>query len=399
MNTYGTPISINNGLPELLEQIKLDGSDYNEDYIRNLAFDHPSCLPISDIDGAYKGAVSICKELRTPVGPLDALMVNPDGRLIIVEAKLWRNPQARREVVAQVLDYAKELSRWDYEDLQRAVSANLGKKGNALYEMVKAIEPDLEESAFVDAVSRSLKEGRFLLLILGDGIREGAGSLTSFIERVGNLEFTFGLVEMGLYRSASTGTIFVQPRVLVRSEIVRRSIVRIKDGVVDIEEESGELDEPIELNEREQWYLNFWKEFKAELTLDDPEQPTPEPNYSGNFYFAMPPSGSQVWVSAYFFQNKNQTGIYLRLKKGNLAERLSAALLDDAEAIQAELGSEAVIGEDKHGNLTISTVRQFTDLRSPVNRSEIKQFLLETANVYVNTFRQRLARLVEDSAV
>jgi hypothetical protein len=130
IDTYGNPLLIQNGTPHRLNRIQLDGKEYNEDYIMNLVFDHPSCLPIAELDGAYKGAVSICKELRTPAGPLDALLVNPDGRLVVIEAKLWRNPQARREVVAQVLDYAKELSRWDYEDLQRAVSQNTGRKGN-----------------------------------------------------------------------------------------------------------------------------------------------------------------------------------------------------------------------------------------------------------------------------
>ncbi len=35
---------------------------------------------------------------------------------MLVEAKLWRNPEARRKVIGQILDYAKELSRWNYED-------------------------------------------------------------------------------------------------------------------------------------------------------------------------------------------------------------------------------------------------------------------------------------------
>jgi hypothetical protein len=50
--------------------------------------------------------------MATPAGPLDALFINRHGALGLVKCKLWRNPQARREVVGQILDYAKELARW-----------------------------------------------------------------------------------------------------------------------------------------------------------------------------------------------------------------------------------------------------------------------------------------------
>ncbi len=217
-------------------------------------------------------------------------------------------------------------------------------------------------------------------------------------ERVGNLEFTFGLVEMGLYRQASTSTLFVQPRVLVRTEIVSRSIVSVKEGVVEIEENTGDGEETSELNEDEKWYLDFWTEFKDQLILDDPDQPISKPNRFGNLYFAMPPSGSVAWVSVYFLRAKNEVGIYLRFRKGNLAERFSEALLNDREAILEELGAGAECGEDKNRNFTIWHTRNYEDLRSPSNCSEIKQFFSEKANLYVNTFRPRLMRLSENSS-
>jgi hypothetical protein len=397
IDAYGNPFLIQNGTPHRLTRILLEGKDYNEDYIRNLVFDHPSCLPIAELDGAYKEAVSICKELRTPAGPLDALLVNPDGRLIVIEAKLWRNPQARREVVAQVLDYAKELSRWDYEDLQRAVSQNTGRKGNSLYEMVKAANPDLEESAFVDAVSRSLREGRFLLLILGDGIREGAGSITSFIEKVGSLEFTFGLVELGLYQNGGEDLIFVQPRILARTEIIRRSIVTVREGRPVIEEEAGDEEEvAAAINASERWYLDFWNEFKAGLQLDDPNQPIPKAPKSSNIDFSMPPSGSQAWITASFRTKKRRIAVYIRFSKGNLAERFSERLLSDIDAIKEELGPEAEVGTDANGNLTVVTRLQFDDLQDPANRERIKQFFAEMVNRYVTTFKPRLERILEE---
>ena len=48
------------------------------------------------------------------------LLITPDGNLVLVECKLWRNPQARREVLAQIIDYAKDLIRLDFEALGRS---------------------------------------------------------------------------------------------------------------------------------------------------------------------------------------------------------------------------------------------------------------------------------------
>jgi hypothetical protein len=80
--------------------------------IQALVHAHPACLPITEIDPMFAGPVPICTELNTPAGPIDNFMVTPSGLPVLVECKLWRNPEGRREVVGQILDYAKELSRW-----------------------------------------------------------------------------------------------------------------------------------------------------------------------------------------------------------------------------------------------------------------------------------------------
>ena len=105
---------------------------FDESFLQDLLFRFPETLPISNIDAAYAGAVPVCRELWTSAGYVDALYVNALGRLTLAEFKLWRNPQARREVIGQILDYTKELASWSYEDLQREVSKALQKKGNVL---------------------------------------------------------------------------------------------------------------------------------------------------------------------------------------------------------------------------------------------------------------------------
>lgn len=69
--------------------------------IQSLVHAYPTCLPIVEIDPMYSGPVPICTELRTPAGAIDIFMVTPSGLPVLVECKLWRNPEGRREVSAR----------------------------------------------------------------------------------------------------------------------------------------------------------------------------------------------------------------------------------------------------------------------------------------------------------
>jgi hypothetical protein len=82
-----------------------DVKGQDEVWLRDTLFRNPEIIPTDDIDPAFGPLVPLCKELRTDAGRIDAVFINERGRLTIVECKLWKNPQARREVVAQTLDY------------------------------------------------------------------------------------------------------------------------------------------------------------------------------------------------------------------------------------------------------------------------------------------------------
>jgi hypothetical protein len=206
---------------------------YSEDWLQDLLYRHPRALPIAEIEESFLGLVPVCREMETPVGPVDVVYVTPSGRPVIVEAKLWRNPESRRKVIGQILDYAKELSRWNYETfdaaVRRARRREDGDQPKGLHELMGFAKDSLEAARFFDSLSQSLKRGDLLLLIVGDGIREGVGAITEFLEGHASLHFTFGLVEMAIYRMPDGGQL-VQPRVLAQSTIVRRVVVEVRDG-------------------------------------------------------------------------------------------------------------------------------------------------------------------------
>ena len=195
---------------------------------------HPHLLPIGQVEPSFTDLVPVCVELPTAAGFLDNLLVTPAGDIALVECKLWRNPQARREVIAQIIDYAKELSTWNYETLEEAIRRTKPYDGPSgagpkhLYEYVAKLG-DIDEASFIDAVSRNLRRGRFLLLIVGDGIREGLESMTEYLQQFAGLRFTLALVELVLYEGPAIGCI-VQPRLLAKTTNIERGVVSVSEG-------------------------------------------------------------------------------------------------------------------------------------------------------------------------
>lgn len=406
---YSSPLKIDltNNEVEVLKPIPITAKDgsFNEAFIQDLVFRFPNSLPVEQIDRTFSPLIPVCCELRTPAGPLDVLYVTPEGRLVILEAKLWRNPEARRKVVAQILDYAKEFRKWDYEDLQREVSRATGDKGNVLYNLAKKHNSELSESEFVDGVSRSLSSGRFLLLIVGDGIREGAAGIADFLSDVGNLEFTFGLVELAIYQ-AENKQIIVQPRVLVKTAIIQRTVVSVKNGKIDLEDSDSGFNEELEekgeqiLKDHEIYYTQFWPEFIDQLQLDDKSQPMPSvlgkvTKFSSTF-FHMPPNGHVSWLTVYFDKKASEVGVFLCFRRGNdIMENAYKQLKLDREEITQDLGLD-VEWDSIDGKNTVTIKRNFDELFAESNREEIKRFFSDSVNRFVNTFRPRLQKILDD---
>lgn len=212
---------------------------YDENWLQQLLFETPELLPIGEIDPVFAPAVPLCRELPTKAGSIDLAYVSEQGLLSIVECKLWRNPDARREAVSQILDYAKEINRWSYEDLSNAVgrAADRPDGANALFDLVKEQNDTIDEQTFVDDVTRNLRSGRFLLLVVGDGIREGVERIADYLTQSAGIRFTFGLVELAIFDmpDESVGGIIVEPRVLARTFEIERAVVRVADARVVVD--------------------------------------------------------------------------------------------------------------------------------------------------------------------
>src|SRR5438270_5314743 len=149
----------------------------------------------------------------------------------------------------------------------------------------------------MNALTANLRRGRFLLLIVGDGIREGVEAIAEYLQLHAGLHFSLGLIELPIYVMPN-GDRLVAPRVLARTAVITRNVVAVPDGyaVDEVEEPTGvaEIDpERTALGDQSQ---RFWTEFLDNyLKLDDPEQPKPRPARLGYISFPLPgaPVGSR----------------------------------------------------------------------------------------------------------
>ena len=132
----------------------------------------------------------------------------------------------------------------------------------------------MKEAEFVDKVTRHLRRGEFLLLIVGDGIQEDAANIVDFVQRHSGLHLNLAMVEAALYRD-SDNSLIVQPRVLARTEIVQRFVV---DGGLVEEVPVVDLDEQQEtLSDQEEENLRFWRAVVRDLSFADVSVEVPAP--------------------------------------------------------------------------------------------------------------------------
>jgi hypothetical protein len=234
----GQPVLARANTPSrILEPIRLGkGTGFDEDWLQRILFDHPEALPIADIEPGFAPLVAVAREVPCGHGFIDNLYLTGNGEIVLVEAKLWTNPQARRKVVAQTLDYVAALSRIGYEALEAAVlqSQTASPKPDTLYSFVSARPDVLEERHFVDAVTANLRRGRILALAVGDGIRREAEALGDLLQSHAGAHFTFALIEMTAYHADNDGILLV-PRTLARTAMIERGVVRVEDGRIAVD--------------------------------------------------------------------------------------------------------------------------------------------------------------------
>jgi hypothetical protein len=229
MKQHTTPILISKSKTVCLDRVDLQKSQYDEAWLQAICYENQNLLPVNEIEPSFSGHVPICMELNTESGPCDIIYLNEEGMITIAECKLWRNPEARRKAVGQVLDYAKDIARWSYAKFEQRCLDARKETDMTLYQIMQTYFADLIESEFIDKVQKNLSNGRFLLLIIGDGIRENMEDLVAYIQANSGLSFCLSLVEIPVYKNSENNDLLLTPRILVKTKEIEHTVVKFSD--------------------------------------------------------------------------------------------------------------------------------------------------------------------------
>lgn len=211
---------------------------YSEAWLQNLLDEHPEVLPIEQIEPGFGPLIPLCRELPLDFGAgrsgaLDNLFATATGGLVLVETKLWRNPEARRTVVAQAMEYAAAVFQLGYEELENAVRSARRAAEQSVEPLTALVavhaHASFDEATFIDAVTLNLRRGRAIVAVVGDGIREDIAPLVELLQSHAGLRFVFALVELGVYEAPVPGVRVVYPSVLAQTRLIERGVIQVDE--------------------------------------------------------------------------------------------------------------------------------------------------------------------------
>ncbi len=204
------------GAPSLaLERCSARDLGLGESWFRDAIFATPELVigPCRAAGVTDDDWYSWAREFRVEVGSIDVLLISSQGRVAIVETKLSTNPELRRRVLAQALDYLTHLS-------------------DALDASMPSIPIDANGDfvADVDDIQECVQQGDVLVIIVSDDVDPRVAKLSrSLIADNLVKEWDLALIDLALYRTpgAISGEHLVVPHVrnLVWSE--PRQVVRV----------------------------------------------------------------------------------------------------------------------------------------------------------------------------
>jgi hypothetical protein len=105
--------------------------------------------------------------------------------LTLVETKLIQNPESRREVIGQIIEYAANASEFWASGRARQHAAEFWSKQNEELEQIlqKELGEEIDIEALWDSVEANLKRGRIRLIVVADELRPEVRRMIEYLNR------------------------------------------------------------------------------------------------------------------------------------------------------------------------------------------------------------------------
>ena len=185
--------------------VKVEKSTFDkEDFLQQYIYENPESIPLYDIKEDVRLLI-LAREFPTTSGPIDALGIDKEGEIYIVETKLFRNPD-KRTVIAQALDYGAALWKHsgDFALFISALDAAVVETFNTTLVAKLREFFDLSEeevATLLESVRRNLSEGAFRFVVLMDQLDSRLKDLVIYVNQ--NSQFDVYAVEFEYYKHES----------------------------------------------------------------------------------------------------------------------------------------------------------------------------------------------------
>lgn len=206
-----------------------------EDILQTLLEDYPDLIPGDQINpDVPRRWLFVKREAGVPsaenssdVWSLDHLFLDQDGVPTLIECKRASDTRIRREVVAQMLDYAANGTQyWPMERLRQDAAESAKQKGLSLDTVlaeIAGLTNEDEINSYWQIVEKNLREGKVRLVFVADEIPRELQRLVEFMnEKMNDIEVLAVEVKQFL-GGAKTAVV---PRVIGLTEAARQKSER-----------------------------------------------------------------------------------------------------------------------------------------------------------------------------
>ncbi len=199
-----------------------------EDELKRYIIEHPSLLQLDSVTDDQVKHITVGEEWHMGPGRADIVLLGSDGILTVVETKLKRNPEARRAVIAQVMEYGAYVSEWTAGELQDEMETFLGSdkcpktlRGKSVDEAIGVLLKNASGSEgardFLALVEQNLRAGQLRLIVAVDEVGEEAQKIVTFV----NSFSTFDLFLLKISEYKDEGTTILVPQLMGYARKVR----------------------------------------------------------------------------------------------------------------------------------------------------------------------------------
>ena len=183
------------------ETKRIEESNFRyEDKLQEYVAKNPEIVPVYDIDEDTRLLIT-AREFKTSSGPIDALGFDNNGNIYIIETKLYKNPEGRRTIIAQTLDYGASLWRSsnNFTDFMISLDDASRKNFNKSFEEKYAEFFKLDDATEqLQQIESNLSEGIIKFVVLVDKLHDSVKNLAMFVNQ--NSKFDLYLVELEYYQ-------------------------------------------------------------------------------------------------------------------------------------------------------------------------------------------------------